>query len=158
MRKEALMRLRTYIVIPALAAALALAVVVTPVPSQARSTPTPPIPLSVHLWQNPRVQTVRFTLFCTVPGEEYTVQNTGINIRSAPAGGTVIAKIPKGALFDSNLAVNCGGIQTRANIGTEEQIAGQQWVEGFRHCCPGQRGYVGRGWLAFRKFCNINGC
>ena len=72
--------------------------------------------------------------------------------------GSVIASIPKGSYFDSNWAVTCGGFAAHYLLGTNLQYGGQQWVKGWRHSNKSQVGYVGVGWLTFRKFCTSTGC
>ena len=153
------MRFRARIAIPALFAALALAGLAAPVVAQASIAPRVQSPLANTLWTS-QIDNVALAipLLCSVPGESFTVVNNNINIRSAPAGGSVIASIPKGSYFDSNWAVTCGGFAAHYLLGTNLQYGGQQWVKGWRHSNKSQVGYVGVGWLTFRKFCTATGC
>jgi hypothetical protein len=155
------MRFRAYIAISASAAALALVGLAAPVASQPRIAPSAQLRqyASNSHANKPRISHINnIPLLCSVPGESYTVTTNNINIRTEPAGGSVVASIPRGAWFDSNWLVDCAGLTTHYLLGTEYQYSGQQWVKGWRHSDSSQKGYVGSAWLAFRKFCTATGC
>jgi hypothetical protein len=137
-------RFKVYIAISALFASLALVGVGAPVAAQA-STPT--------------ITTLNgYPVYCYGPGEQFTVQTTGVHIKSTPNGSNVYS-ISKGALFDSNWReTNCGGLSGWYLLVTVNQYGGQYWVEGWNNAAGSQRGWVGSAYLLFKKYCNSKGC
>lgn len=162
------MRFRVYIAIPALSAALALLGLVAPVAAQASAASTAP---TAQLRQGANnlasilsgmtldgtTYVDGYQVYCYSPGEQFTVNADNIHIRSAP-DGSILYSIAKGAHFDSNWHLTCGGFTTWYLLVTVEQYGGQQWVHGWSHADPSHVGWVGGAYLWFNKYCTSNGC